>query len=81
MAVLLPIVLTVLIVMVYLPALALLFIYSANLYYMTALALINRRRRPHYAQIETTLLPSVTVQLPLYNERFVGQLTTMRWHG
>ncbi|MBX3083647.1 MAG: glycosyltransferase [Anaerolineae bacterium] len=62
---------TVLLIVIYIPALMLLFIYSANLYYMTILAWWRRKQRPR--SVELTELPMITVQLPLYNERFVSQ--------
>ena len=62
---------TVLLIVIYIPALILLFVYSANLYYMTILAWWRRKQRPRSAVL--TELPMITVQLPLYNERFVSQ--------
>jgi cellulose synthase/poly-beta-1,6-N-acetylglucosamine synthase-like glycosyltransferase len=66
-------VVSVLLLAIYLPALAILFVYSANLYYMTFIAWWHRRRRPAYTLSDDIDLPHVTVQLPLYNERYVSQ--------
>lgn len=60
--------------LVYIPALAILFVYSANLYYMTLLAWQHNQRRPRPAPLgDPTTFPHVTVQIPLYNERYVSQ--------
>ncbi|MGD2058737.1 MAG: glycosyltransferase family 2 protein [Anaerolineales bacterium] len=49
--------------------LALLFIYGLNFYYLSYLAIRNRNSEPE--KPSSTDFPPVTVQLPIYNERYV----------
>jgi cellulose synthase/poly-beta-1,6-N-acetylglucosamine synthase-like glycosyltransferase len=58
----------------YLLALVALFLYGLNAYIMLALHWWNRRRRPKSRPPgPPTAWPLVTVQLPLYNERYVAR--------
>lgn len=63
--------LIVLLVVIYLPAFGMLLVYSINLLFLCCLALWQRRRVLRI--VESGERPSVTVQVPLYNERYVSQ--------
>jgi cellulose synthase/poly-beta-1,6-N-acetylglucosamine synthase-like glycosyltransferase len=54
----------------FLPATLLLFAYGFNLYYLMGVALFSRRRP---TETPLTEFPHITVQLPLYNERYVSR--------
>ncbi len=54
----------------FLPATLLLFAYGFNLYYLMGVVLFNRQRS---AQPPLAEFPHITVQLPLYNERYVSR--------
>lgn len=61
----------ILLVLVYVPALGMMFVYSLNLYYLILLALWPRSKKIGIEVSGET--PFVTVQIPLYNERYVSQ--------
>jgi cellulose synthase/poly-beta-1,6-N-acetylglucosamine synthase-like glycosyltransferase len=63
--------LIVVLALIYIPALAMLFVYSANLYYLVLLTMWRRRNLKSLPTSKD--LPFVTVQIPLYNERYVGR--------
>ena len=59
------------VVVVYVTILTALFVYGVNFVYLTVVALVTRDRRPPTCVPETW--PTVTVQLPIYNEVYVAR--------
>jgi cellulose synthase/poly-beta-1,6-N-acetylglucosamine synthase-like glycosyltransferase len=69
-----PLISQVIVDVLYMMALVGLFLYGANAYIMLAIHRWNRRRRSQIARPQPPAVwPMVTVQLPLYNERYVAR--------
>jgi cellulose synthase/poly-beta-1,6-N-acetylglucosamine synthase-like glycosyltransferase len=67
----LTVIVTLVLAFVYVPALILLLIYSLNLYFMIIVTVWRQRRVMKVPKLST--FPKVTVQVPLYNERYVSR--------
>jgi cellulose synthase/poly-beta-1,6-N-acetylglucosamine synthase-like glycosyltransferase len=48
-------------------------VYVFNMLYLASLGLLRGRRRLHRPPAELSVLPAVTVQLPIFNERYVAE--------
>lgn len=61
------------VVILYVLVMSALVVYVFNMLYLASLGLLHGRRSLHRQPPELRLLPAVTVQLPIFNERYVAE--------